>query len=156
MPIVFSFSFSGNHLFCFVFRENFYLMGRSGIFDLEKHFAFYGAYHNNPVNILIHTLFVWPILFTLLVPLYFTPALFDFPSGFDFGHGLVLNLGFVFTVIYAVFYVLLDKKAGSLAAFLCFLCWVGSSFLAQRLGFSLAWKVSPFFIIIFINSISMR
>lgn len=37
--------------------------------------------------------------------------------------------------------MLLDKKAGCLAALLCFSCWVGSSFLASYLGFSLAWKV---------------
>ncbi|KAI6683139.1 hypothetical protein NL676_029052 [Syzygium grande] len=48
-------------------------MGRKGLFDLEKHFAFYGAYHSNPVNILIHTVSVWPIFFTVLVLLYFTP-----------------------------------------------------------------------------------
>ncbi|KAL6183077.1 PREDICTED: uncharacterized endoplasmic reticulum membrane protein C16E8.02 [Fragaria vesca subsp. vesca] len=110
-------------------------MGRSGLFDLENHFAFYGAYHSNPVNILIHTLFVWPILFTSLVLLYFTPSLFSFPAGF------YLNFGFVFTVIYALYYVGLDKKAGSLAALLCVLCWVGASVLANRFGFSLAWKV---------------
>lgn len=45
-------------------------------------------------------------------------------------------------MIYALFYVCLDKKAGSLAALLCVLCWVGASLLAGRLGFSLAWKVS--------------
>ncbi|XP_050376460.1 2-hydroxy-palmitic acid dioxygenase mpo1 [Argentina anserina] len=111
-------------------------MGRSGLFDLESHFAFYGAYHSNPVNILIHTLFVWPILFTSLVLLYFTPSLYNFPA-----EGFMFNLGFVFTVIYALYYVGLDKKAGSLAALLCVLCWVGASVLANRLGFSLAWKV---------------
>lgn len=26
-------------------------MGRTGLLDLERHFAFYGAYHSNPVNI---------------------------------------------------------------------------------------------------------
>ncbi|XP_062095353.1 2-hydroxy-palmitic acid dioxygenase MPO1-like [Humulus lupulus] len=116
-------------------------MGRSGLFDLEKHFAFYGAYHSNPVNILIHTLFVWPIVFSTLLLMYFTPSLFNFPYGFDPGYGLILNLGFVFTVIYSLFYVCLDNKAGSLAALLCFLCWVGASLLGQRLGFSLGWKV---------------
>ncbi|XP_013624828.1 PREDICTED: uncharacterized protein LOC106331004 [Brassica oleracea var. oleracea] len=25
-----------------------------GLLDLEKHFAFYGAYHSNPINIVIH------------------------------------------------------------------------------------------------------
>ncbi|VVA29929.1 PREDICTED: endoplasmic reticulum membrane [Prunus dulcis] len=114
-------------------------MGRIGLFDLERHFAFYGAYHSNPVNILIHTLFVWPILFTSLVLLYFTPSLYTFPAGLS--HGFLLNFGFVFTAIYALFYVCLDKKAGSLAALLCVLCWVGASLLAGRLGFSLAWKV---------------
>ncbi|PWA76964.1 hypothetical protein CTI12_AA227980 [Artemisia annua] len=111
-------------------------MSKIGLFDLEKHFAFYGAYHSNPVNIFIHMLFVWPILFTALVILYFTPPLVGFSLG-----SLVLNYGFLFTVIYAAFYVCLDKKAGAFAGFLCFLCWVFGSFLAQHLGYSLAWKV---------------
>ncbi|KAJ7978444.1 YGL010w-like protein [Quillaja saponaria] len=115
-------------------------MGRTGFFDIEKHFAFYGAYHSNPINILIHTLFVWPIFFTTLVILYFTPPIFSSPQlGFD--HGLVFNYGFLFAVTYALFYASLDQKAGSLAALLSLLCWVGASILANRLGFSLAWKV---------------
>ncbi|KAK1373363.1 Endoplasmic reticulum membrane protein-like [Heracleum sosnowskyi] len=114
-------------------------MGKPEIFDLEKNFAFYGAYHSNPVNIFIHMLFVWPILFTSLVLLYFTPPIF---SKFDlFGNSLVLNIGFFLTLIYALFYVCLDIKAGSLGAFLCFACWVYGSSVAQYLGFSLAWKV---------------
>jgi uncharacterized membrane protein YGL010W len=121
-------------------------MDRTGLFDLERHFAFYGAYHSDSINVLIHTIFVWPILFTTLVLLYFTPALYTpspqiglFQSGF-----LVFNFGFLFTLIYAFFYVAFDKRAGALAALLCFVCWVGASFLASRLGFSLAWKVMVF------------
>ncbi|GMN54185.1 hypothetical protein TIFTF001_023316 [Ficus carica] len=119
-------------------------MGKAGLLDLERHFSFYGAYHSNPINILIHTLFVWPIAFFILVPLYFSPALIDFPSGFDsIGRGvLVLNMGFVLTLLYGLFYIAMDKRAGSLAALFCFLCWVGASFLASSLGYSLAWKVS--------------
>ncbi|KAK8951187.1 hypothetical protein KSP39_PZI002984 [Platanthera zijinensis] len=101
-------------------------MGR-GLLDLEKHFAFYGAYHSNPVNVLIHMLFVWPIFFTTLILLDFTPPL--------------LHLPFLVSLVYALFYVSLDGKAGSLAALLCLLCWIGGHFLAPRLGFSLAWKV---------------
>ncbi|WOH05317.1 hypothetical protein DCAR_0624733 [Daucus carota subsp. sativus] len=112
-----------------------------GLFDLEKHFAFYGSYHSNPVNIFIHTIFVWPILFTSLVLFYFTPALFSFSEISFLGHKLILNLGFVFTLIYALFYIGLDYKAGSLGALLCFGCWVFASSLASHLGFSLAWKV---------------
>ncbi|KAI7725217.1 hypothetical protein M8C21_015175 [Ambrosia artemisiifolia] len=116
-------------------------MAKIGLFDLEKHFAFYGAYHSNPVNIFIHMLFVWPILFTSLVILYFTPPLINNNNNISLPNGLVLNYGLLFTVIYAVFYVCLDVKAGSFAGLLCFVCWVFGSFVAQHLGFSLAWKV---------------
>ncbi|XWS37334.1 hypothetical protein CRYUN_Cryun19dG0033700 [Craigia yunnanensis] len=120
-------------------------MGKPGLFDLENHFAFYGAYHSNPINILIHALFVWPIFFTGLVLFYFTPTIYDlsqtgiFPSGFN--PVLVFNYGFVFALILGLFYAIMDKKAGSLAALLCLACWVGASFLASKLGYSLAWKV---------------
>ncbi|XP_010538055.1 PREDICTED: uncharacterized endoplasmic reticulum membrane protein YGL010W [Tarenaya hassleriana] len=119
---------------------------RTGLFDLENHFAFYGAYHNNPINVLIHILFVWPIFLTALVLFYFTPSILD-PSRFGFLQSLTFdgvlrfNFGFLFASVYALFYFAMDKKAGSLAAVMCFACWVGSSFIGARLGYSLAWKV---------------
>lgn len=115
------------------------------MFDLEKNYAFYGAYHSNKVNILIHMLFVWPIFFSAILILNFTPSFFNLPpitlslSGVHLL--LIINFGFLITLIYSLFYIFLDVKAGSLAAFLCFFSWVFSSFLAQLLGFSLAWKV---------------
>lgn len=118
-----------------------------GLLDLEKHFAFYGAYHSNPINIIIHIIFVWPIVFTALLLLYFTTPICD-PSQLGFSPSVTLdgvlrlNLGFIFTVVYALFYICLDKKSGFVAALMCFSCWVGSSFLAARLGPSLAFKVS--------------
>ncbi|XP_057805147.1 2-hydroxy-palmitic acid dioxygenase MPO1 [Salvia miltiorrhiza] len=113
-----------------------------GMFDLEEQFAFYGAYHNNPINIAFHMVFVWPILFTALLLLNFSPPLFTQSPIHLLGQSfLVLNYGFLLTVIYALYYLSLDKKAGSLAALLCFLCWAGSSALGLRLGFSLGWKV---------------
>ncbi|KAJ3703078.1 hypothetical protein LUZ61_006783 [Rhynchospora tenuis] len=110
-----------------------------GLFDLEKHFAFYGAYHSDPMNIVIHTIFVWPILYTGLVLFQFTPTFFTLALADD--KVIAFNFAFFFALIYAVFYVLMVPKAGSLAAVLCFLCWIGSEFLASRLGFSLGWKV---------------
>ncbi|XP_065877562.1 2-hydroxy-palmitic acid dioxygenase mpo1 [Euphorbia lathyris] len=112
-----------------------------GLFDLETHFAFYGAYHSNPINIVIHTLFVWPIFFTSLMLFHFTPSISQIEIGFGSDGLLLINFGFFFTLIYALFYVALDKKAGTLAALLCFACWVAASFLSAKLGFSLAWKV---------------
>ncbi|RVW32033.1 hypothetical protein CK203_097416 [Vitis vinifera] len=122
------------------------MMKRIGFFDLENHFAFYGAYHSNRINIAIHMMCVWPILFTALLLLYFTPSLFNLPP-FELslsGYKVVLlfNIGFLLTLIYSVFYVRFDPRAGSLAAFLCLICWVSSSFIASRLGFLLAYKVS--------------
>lgn len=121
-------------------------MGRIGLFDLEKHFAFYGAYHSNPVNIAIHVLFVWPIFFTALMILYFIPPFFNIPNcEFSlWGNHVVLvwNVGFLVALTYSVFYASLDLKAGSFAALLCVVCWVGSSFVARQLGFPLAWKVN--------------
>ncbi|KEH33297.1 hypothetical protein MtrunA17_Chr3g0091931 [Medicago truncatula] len=114
-----------------------------GLLDLEKHFAFYGSYHSNPTNIIIHILFVWPILFTSLIFLYFTPPLFS-PSQtvLNFTHPvLIFNLGFVFAVFYGLFYAALDIKAGSFTAVLTFLSWVGASFVANSIGYELAWKV---------------
>ncbi|GAB4845458.1 hypothetical protein Ancab_038865 [Ancistrocladus abbreviatus] len=105
-------------------------MGKMGLFDLETHYAFYGAYHSNPVNILIHMLFVWPIFYTALIPFYFVPIPY------------LSNFGLLVALVYGLFYVNLDFKSGSLAALLCFLCWVGACSLASHLGFSLAWKVA--------------
>ncbi|KAH8496643.1 hypothetical protein Peur_054752 [Populus x canadensis] len=121
-------------------------MGKYGLFDLEKHYAFYGAYHSNPINILIHMIFVWPIFFASSLILYFTPPLFNLPQVelSLFGSNdvvLFLNIGFFLVLIYALFYICMDPKAGSLAALFCGFCWVGSCFVASWLGFSLAWKV---------------
>ncbi|CAN8292556.1 unnamed protein product [Cochlearia groenlandica] len=107
-----------------------------GLLDLEKHFAFYGAYHSNPINILIHIVFVWPIVFTALLLLHSATPIYETLDGV-----LRFNVGFVATVVYALFYICLDKKSGFLAALMCFSCWVGSSFLAARLGSSLSFKV---------------
>ncbi|WOL02676.1 hypothetical protein Cni_G11395 [Canna indica] len=115
-------------------------VAESGLLDSEKHFAFYGAYHSNPTNVFIHALFVWPIFYTSLILFHFTTPLLNLPSWLG-GDVLVLNLGFVFAAIFGLFYVFMDRKAGSLAAVLCILCWIGSAHLARRLGFSLAWKV---------------
>ncbi|KAK1617674.1 hypothetical protein QYE76_023191 [Lolium multiflorum] len=98
-----------------------------GLLDLERHFAFYGAYHSNPVNVFIHALFVWPIFLTALLLLHLTA-----PS---------LHSAAVGAAIYGAFYISLDRRSGTLAAVLCLLCWAASAALAARLGFSIGCKV---------------
>jgi uncharacterized membrane protein YGL010W len=51
------------------------------------------------------------------------------------------NVGFIVAVFYALFYAALDIKAGSFVAVFIFLGWVSSSFVANSLGYELAWKV---------------
>ncbi|KAJ9174260.1 hypothetical protein P3X46_017304 [Hevea brasiliensis] len=115
-------------------------MGKCGLFDLEKHFAFYGAYHSNPTNIAIHMMFVWPIFFAALLILYFTPSLLNLRfSLFGNDVDLLLNFGSLSALIYTLFYICLDAKAGSFAALHCSFCWVSS-----WLEFSLAWKAGQF------------
>ncbi|KAK2387685.1 2-hydroxy-palmitic acid dioxygenase MPO1 [Trifolium repens] len=114
-----------------------------GLIDLEKHFAFFRAYHRNPINLSIHIIIILPLFFSALILLYFTPPIFT-PSQtlLNFIHPiLVFNLGFIVTVFYALFYAALDIKAGSFVAVFIFLGWVSSSFVANSLGYELAWKV---------------
>uniref|UniRef100_A0A0D3D0N0 DUF962 domain-containing protein n=1 Tax=Brassica oleracea var. oleracea TaxID=109376 RepID=A0A0D3D0N0_BRAOL len=119
------------------------MSNRVGLLDLEKHFAFYGAHHSNRVNIIIHTLFVWPNAFATLLFLYSTlPPILDrsylgFIEALTFDGVLRLDIGFILTVIYAVFYICLDKKSGvGVASQL--LCWTG-----QFVGHGLFEKRAP-------------
>ncbi|CAH8355848.1 unnamed protein product [Eruca vesicaria subsp. sativa] len=79
------------------------MSNRNGLLDLEKHFAFYGAYHSNHVNIIIHTLFVWPNVFATLLFLYSTQPFLDrsqlgFIEALTFDGVLRLDIGFILTV----------------------------------------------------------
>lgn len=120
-----------------------------GIFNLEKQFAFYGSFHNHPVNVAIHVCFVWPILFTFLILLAYTEPLLQlhqWPTAvllgaLPFSQFMVLNYSFVLAVVYVLFYVSMDIKSGSVAAFLVLLCWVGSNAVAQHVPYGSGWKV---------------
>ncbi|CAA7043254.1 unnamed protein product [Microthlaspi erraticum] len=113
----------------------------TGMFDLEKHYAFYGAYHTNPINILIHTVLVWPNVFAALLFLYAAPPFLDLSKLGFFDGVLRLDIGLIHAMIHAIFYVCMDKKSGVLAALMCISCWIGSSFLAARMGLSLTLTV---------------
>lgn len=126
---------------------------KMGYFDLEDNFGYYGAFHSHPVNILIHSLFVWPNVFTTLVMLYFTPALFSIkvtsPEFEILEPALIFNLGLLFTVGHGIYYMMLDKRSGTLGALILAVFWVAACHLGRALGFYLAWKVkiwSPIFI----------
>jgi uncharacterized membrane protein YGL010W len=114
------------------------------LFDLEKQFSFYGSYHSNKVNIIIHIFFVWPIFYTSLILWAYTPALAPLPlaaSTLPLQEYMVLNWSFFQAAIYGLYYIALDKKAGSLGALICLGCWIGANAVAQSLPWSLSWKI---------------
>ncbi|PMD46072.1 DUF962-domain-containing protein [Hyaloscypha variabilis F] len=77
-------------------------------FDLKKQLAFYGAYHNNKVNVGIHITCV-PILFMTAVLLGSNVTLPKLPS---FLRKYPLNLGTTAAAVYSVLYVYLEPIAG--------------------------------------------
>eukprot|EP00271_Cylindrocystis_brebissonii_P014578 TRINITY_DN35966_c0_g1_i1.p1 TRINITY_DN35966_c0_g1~~TRINITY_DN35966_c0_g1_i1.p1 ORF type:complete len:203 (-),score=16.48 TRINITY_DN35966_c0_g1_i1:1018-1626(-) len=115
------------------------------LFDLEEQFAFYGAYHSNIINVIIHCVFVWPILFTFLVFCSYSSPLFSTPLPFGPfpGHELVVfNLAFFVAAFYGSYYVLLDRKGGWVGAACALACWIGAQGFLVHFGASLAWKIA--------------
>ncbi|CAI7736545.1 unnamed protein product [Closterium sp. NIES-53] len=130
------------------------------LFNLEKHYAFYGSYHNDPVNRAIHMVFVWPILFSALVLLQYTPSVISLshpvlaalaklvpqiPVPLPLvlpGSGLVFNGAALVSVVYAAFYIGMERRAGSLAALMVGGCFVGSRAFIKAVGAGRAWKLA--------------
>ncbi|KAJ5232963.1 hypothetical protein N7468_005919 [Penicillium chermesinum] len=83
--------------------------------NLEKQLIFYGAYHNNPVNVAIHITCVPVLLFTGIVLACNCPPLFTTPDILTFEY-LPANAGTIGAFIYAIFYILLEPVAGGLIA----------------------------------------
>ena len=81
-------------------------------FDTAKQIAFYGAYHNNKINQLIHFVFIPSILWTSLV----FAAGVDVPVvGEMLGMG-PMPLSYFAAAFYAGFYIMLDLPVGLVCA----------------------------------------
>ncbi|RKF82969.1 putative endoplasmic reticulum membrane protein [Golovinomyces cichoracearum] len=93
--------------------------------DLEKQLCFYGAYHNNPVNVGIHMTFVPLILAATLTLATNTPVLINLPEKIIVPY-LPLNLGTIIAILYGIFYMLLEPVAGT-ALFPILLSWAAYS-----------------------------
>ena len=89
-------------------------MGLDNYFNLEKSFVFYGAYHNELRNKLVHIIFV-PVIFTTFLQL---------ASGirlFGSGANTAWSLTDVAALFYALSFVFMDAFAGLLYAPVIFL-----------------------------------
>ncbi|KAK9456001.1 hypothetical protein V1511DRAFT_249953 [Dipodascopsis uninucleata] len=80
-----------------------------GLFDLEDQLTFYNSYHHNQVNVWIHTVCVPLILVCSFAALTNTGPLFILGKWYD----IYANFGVIISIVYAVFYVLLDPVMGT-------------------------------------------
>jgi uncharacterized membrane protein YGL010W len=114
------------------------------ILDLEKQFSFYGSYHSNKNNVLIHMISVWPIFLTFMIPLAYLPALGPLPLApgtLPLQEYMIPKLAFIQAGLAGLYYIALDKKAGFLGAFICLAGWIGANAIAGALPWSLSWKI---------------
>jgi len=116
-----------------------------GFFDLKKQFTFYASYHNHPVNVAIHLVCIWQILWSFIALLQYTPAIVSTPSFVTSLSPILthvsINGAFFFSLIYIVCYPIMDPAAGSLGALLVVALYVATGILVQTTttiaGFSL-------------------
>eukprot|EP01102_Stenamoeba_stenopodia_P017420 TRINITY_DN622_c0_g1_i1.p1 TRINITY_DN622_c0_g1~~TRINITY_DN622_c0_g1_i1.p1 ORF type:complete len:202 (+),score=30.67 TRINITY_DN622_c0_g1_i1:187-792(+) len=109
--------------------------------DLRQQLSFYGSYHNNKWNKLIHVVFVPTIVWTLLVWLAAIGPLESFPFVNNrsllgqllsnlpttIQPLLVFNLGAVFITIYSLYYITLEPFAGFTASVLLVGLWLSAN-----------------------------
>lgn len=85
-------------------------------FNLKDQLVFYGSYHNNPVNQLIHFVFVPALWWTVAVWLAYTPEAFHVDMSEHVpaccGQYLLFNGSFFLAALYSLYYVLLEPVAG--------------------------------------------
>ena len=87
---------------------------KPSMFDLEGQLVFYASYHNHPVNVGIHILCIWNILWTLIVFLQNTPDLVAAPGwlGDLLGPHCHVNMALVFTLFYSLVYIVMEPFVG--------------------------------------------
>lgn len=117
------------------------------VINIERQFAFYGAYRKTWFNILIHVLFVWPMIYGIMALLAYSEPLFSRPAWLESRvppevvQHMNFNRSFVAAVFYSIFYICLDNRAGFLAALLVAGCWLGGNRFAKEVPWETAWKV---------------
>ncbi|OAA68098.1 DUF962 domain containing protein [Niveomyces insectorum RCEF 264] len=86
--------------------------------DLEKQLVFYGAYHHDRTNIVIHMFCVPVILVTSLWMAANSPVVIPLPAWLAVPN-LPLNLGTLGSLLWGGIYVLLEPVAGTALALIC-------------------------------------
>ncbi|KAI8919299.1 hypothetical protein DFJ77DRAFT_453745 [Powellomyces hirtus] len=107
----------------------------TSVFSFKDQLLQYGQYHNSKINQLVHIVFVPTILWSAQVWLTQTGAIADWSLSYLWP----LNLAFILTVMYNVYYIILDPIAGTLYAPVLFgLCHYANVFAAKDQVFGLS------------------
>ncbi|OAA45559.1 hypothetical protein NOR_03348 [Metarhizium rileyi] len=86
--------------------------------DLEHHLTFYGVYHNNAVNKVIHMICVPILVISAFCMATYSGTLIETPTWLSVPY-LDLNLGTIVALIYTALYLLLEPVAGFVLAAFC-------------------------------------
>lgn len=105
----------------------------STVLNLEKQLRFYGAYHDNPVNVAIHIVCVPLILLTAFALCTNTGPLITLPEYATIPH-LELNLGTIACLTYSALYILLEPIAGTGLSILILLGTAAGDYLVGQYG----------------------
>jgi len=100
--------------------------------NLEKQLLFYGAYHNNPINVGIHIIFVPIIMVTLMLLATNSPDL-PLPSWLSIPY-YPLNLGTAAAVLYSTLYILMEPVAGAVLSLFIIPSTAYSNYLTSTYG----------------------
>jgi len=91
----------------------------SDVLNLEKQLRFYGAYHHDTINIIIHMTCVPLILWTFILLFTNSPSLIPVSSSSPtLLQYLPPNAGLLIALAYCTLYILLEPVAGSILSFL--------------------------------------
>jgi len=96
--------------------------------NLETQLTFYGAYHHNQVNVVIHMVCVPLILFTFFELLSNSGPLFTLPPWLQVPY-FEPNLGTFAAMIWGGLYLLLEPVAGGVLALICLGAAAGTNYL---------------------------
>eukprot|EP00741_Cyanophora_paradoxa_P007560 tig00001155_g7312.t1 len=106
--------------------------------QLEDMLAFYGAYHSNDVNKIMHAIGIPGLLFSLMVVL----APLKPPGVDDLTAPLfALNGGLAVAILYSILFIYLETVAGCCAAAVLLAIWVGANYFALAVKDAWMWAI---------------
>ncbi|EIN10393.1 DUF962-domain-containing protein [Punctularia strigosozonata HHB-11173 SS5] len=106
-----------------------------GLFDVRKQLTFYGAYHSNHTNVLIHMCCVPVLLWTFQAMITRIPTPSWMPRGYtpinDY-MAVEMNWTTTFTVLYLLYYYILEPTAALIYTPQLVLSWLTATSFAHR------------------------